>query len=55
MCHGYWQRRLEEREASRRMWDEFERTEPLNEPAVTEEDAEVTLEETETTQVAAQD
>jgi hypothetical protein len=46
MCHEYWwRRRAEEREASRRMWDEFERTRPLSAPEVDDEEAEVTLEQ----------
>ena len=46
MCHERWQRRRsEEREASRRMWDEFERTQPLSDPEVSEEEPPVTLEE----------
>ncbi|MBV9192891.1 MAG: hypothetical protein JO168_02020 [Solirubrobacterales bacterium] len=46
MCHEWWvqRRRTEEAEASRRMWDEFERTRPLSAPEVTEEEPEVTLE-----------
>ncbi len=45
MCHEWWLRRkFEEREASRRMWDEFERARPLSERDATEEDPEVTLE-----------
>jgi hypothetical protein len=45
MCHEWWlQRRSEEREASHRMWDEFERTRPLSDPEVTEEEPDVTLE-----------
>ena len=46
MCHEYWWRRRaeEEREASRRMWDEFERTRPLSDSKADDEEAEVTLE-----------
>ena len=45
MCHEWWLRRkFEEREASRRIWDEFERTRPLSDAEVTEEEPEVTLE-----------
>jgi hypothetical protein len=36
MCHERWlQHRSEEREASRRLWDEFERTWPLRDLEVT--------------------
>lgn len=46
MCHEWWlRRRFEEQEASRRMWDEFERTRPLSDPETTEDEPEVTLEE----------
>jgi hypothetical protein len=56
MCHEWWQRRrFEEREASCRMWDEFERTRPLSDPDVTEEEPEVTLEKAETAPLAAKD
>jgi len=45
MCHEWWlQRRFEERDASRRLWDEFGRTRPLSDSKVTEEEAEFTLE-----------
>ena len=48
MCHEWWARRMrEERAASRELWDEFERTEPLSEPKPADEDAEVTLESAE--------
>jgi hypothetical protein len=56
MCHEWWQRRrFEEREASRRTWDEFERTRPLSDPEVTEEEPEVTLEKPETAPLAVKD
>jgi hypothetical protein len=56
MCHEWWrQRRLEEREASRQMWDEFERTRPLSEPEVTEEQPEITLEQEAAPPLAAKD
>ena len=55
MCHERWWRRFEEKEASRRMLDEFERTQPLSEPEVTKEEPEVTLEQREETPVAAKD
>ena len=56
MCHGwYYRRRFEEKEESRRMWDEFERTEPLSDSEVTKEEPEVTLEKDDPTPVAAKD
>jgi hypothetical protein len=55
MCHERWlRRRSEEREASRRLWDEFEHTRPLSEPEVTEEEPEVTLEKREPTPLATE-
>lgn len=54
MCHERWlRRRSEEREASRRLWDEFDQTRPLSEPEVTEPEPEITLEEVEPTPLAA--
>jgi hypothetical protein len=48
MCHEWWQMRMyEQREASRKLWEEFERTEPLSEPEPAEEEIELTLEEPE--------
>lgn len=45
MCHDWWQWRMyQEREASRELWDEFERTRPLSDPEPVDQDAEVTLE-----------
>jgi hypothetical protein len=45
MCHDWWQWHLyREREASRELWDEFERTRPLSDPEPADRDAEVTLE-----------
>ncbi len=45
MCHEWCQRRMQDgREASRDLWEEFEQTRPVNEPEVTGEEAEVTLE-----------
>lgn len=54
MCHEswWWRRRYEEREASRELWDEFEQTRPLSNPAPADEDAEVTLEHPEPRPVA---
>lgn len=44
MCHDWWQwRACEEREMSRKMWDEFERTRPLCDPEPADDEAEVTL------------
>ena len=55
MCHEWWLRRWsEEREASRRIWDESDRTRPLADPEVRDEQPEVTLEKQETEQVAAE-
>ena len=56
MCEEWWfRRRAEEAETSRRMWDEFERTRPLGDPEVTEEETEVTLEKPETVRLVAKD
>jgi hypothetical protein len=56
VCNEWWfQRRAEEREASRRMWEEFERTRPLSDPEVTEEEPEVILEKPETARAASTD
>ncbi|MBV8943027.1 MAG: hypothetical protein JO240_14970 [Solirubrobacterales bacterium] len=56
MCHEWWlRRRFEEREASRRMWDEFERTRPLSDSEVTEAEPEVTLEKPDPATLAAKD
>ncbi len=56
MCHEWWLRRkFEERDASRRMWDEFDRTRPLSDPEVTEEAPDVTLETPEPAPVATHD
>ncbi len=55
MCHEFWlRRRFQEREASRRMWDEFERTQPLSDPEVADEQPEVTLEERDAATLAAE-
>jgi hypothetical protein len=56
VCHEWWlqRRKTEEDEASRRMWDEFERTRPLTDLEVPEEEPEVTLEEPRTPRSAAQ-
>jgi hypothetical protein len=56
VCEEWWfWRRAEEAEASRRMWDEFDRTSPLGDPEVTEEQPEVALETPETVRLAAKD
>jgi hypothetical protein len=57
MCHEWWQRRrFEEREASRRMWDEFERTQPLSDPDVSEEEEpSITLNNPEKAPLASKD
>jgi hypothetical protein len=57
MCHEWWQRRrFEEREASRRMWDEFERTQPLSDPDASEdEESSITLDKPETAPLASND
>ena len=56
MCEEWWFRhRAEEAEASRSMWDEFERTRPLSDPEVTQEQPEVTLDKPETVRLAAKD
>jgi hypothetical protein len=56
VCEEWWfRRRAEEAEASRRMWDEFERTRLLSDPEVTEEETEVTLEKPQTVRLAASD
>lgn len=56
MCDGWWQRRwLDEREESRRLWDEFERTRPLSEPGAPEEEPEITLEQDQPNPLAATD
>jgi hypothetical protein len=50
MCHEWWtRRRLEEVEEDRRLWDEFERTQPLSEAEPAIEERELTLEEREPT------
>ena len=50
MCHEWWlQLGSQEREVTRRLWDEFEHTRQLSDPEVTEEEAELTLEQREPT------
>lgn len=56
MCHESWfHRRDEERQASRRMWEEFERTRPLSDPERPEEEHNVILEELEAPRVVTKD
>jgi hypothetical protein len=56
VCEEWWfRRRAEEAEASRRMWEEFERTRPLSDPEVTEEEPAVTPEKPKPTRLAARD
>lgn len=55
MCHEWWlRRRFEDREASRRMWDEFEHTRPLSDPQAPEKEPEVTLETEKAASIAAE-
>ena len=55
MCHDWWlKRRFEEGQASRELWDEFERTRPLTEPESTTEETEVTFERREPTPQSAE-
>lgn len=55
MCHDSWFRRMrEERQASRELWDEFERTQPLSDTEPADKDAEVTLEHPESEPVATE-
>ncbi len=56
MCHEswWWQRRYEEREASRELWDEFEQTRPLSDADSADEEADVRLEEPGTRPVATE-
>jgi hypothetical protein len=56
VCHESWfHRRDEEREASRRMWEEFERTRPLSDPGIPKKEPEVILEAPETPRLATTD
>jgi hypothetical protein len=44
MCHEWlWRRFYEEREPGRELWDEFERTRPLNDPEPADEEVAITL------------
>lgn len=53
MCHDWWFRRMrEEREASRELWDDFERTRPLSDSEPEPEGAEIRLERTDTAPMA---
>jgi hypothetical protein len=54
MCEEWWfKRRVEEAEASRRMWDEFERTRPVSDLEVTDEESD--LKKPEPARLAAED
>jgi hypothetical protein len=56
VCHESWfHRRDEEREASRRMWEEFDRTRPLSDRQHPEEEREVILQEPETPRLVTKD
>jgi hypothetical protein len=55
MCHEWWtRRRFEEAEEGRRLWEDFERTPPVDEPEVTVDEPEVTLQEREAAPVRAE-
>jgi hypothetical protein len=56
MCHEWWlrRRRFEEREADRALWDEFERTRPLSDTEVGNDEADVTLKMREPERAAAE-
>jgi hypothetical protein len=55
MCHDWWlKRRLEERKASRELWEEFEQAHPLTGPEPADEETEVTLERREPTPLSAE-
>jgi hypothetical protein len=54
MCEDWWMwRRHREAEEARRLWDEFDRTQPVSEPERVDE-REVTLEQREATPTAAE-
>jgi hypothetical protein len=57
MCHEWWllRRELEEREAGRRVWDEFERTRPLSQPEPADAEPELTLEQPDAAELATKD
>lgn len=56
MCHDSWFKRMrEEREASRELWDEFERTRPLSDPMPADDDVEIKLEHPQAEPVAAEE
>jgi hypothetical protein len=55
MCHEWlWRHPYEEREGGRELWDEFERTRPLSDTEPADEEAEITLEHSESESVAAE-
>jgi hypothetical protein len=55
MCHDWWQRRYhEERESSRELWEEFERTTPISDRQESDEQTPITLERREQAEVATE-
>lgn len=56
MCHEswWWRQRYEEREESRKLWDEFEQTRPLSDSDAADEEPEVTLERPDPRRVATE-
>jgi hypothetical protein len=55
MCNESWmRRRFDEAEVGRRLWDEFERTQPRTETETNDDELEVTLEEREATVTPAE-
>ena len=53
MCHEWWMHRMqEEREAGRELWDEFDQTRPLSDPAPAEAETEIRVEHPEPEPVA---
>ena len=56
VCHESWfHRRDEDQEASRRIWEEFERTRPVGDPEVTEHEPEVNLKEPKSPRLATKE
>jgi hypothetical protein len=55
MCHERWFRRMhEEREADRKLWDEFERTRALSDTEPADEEADITLKRSEAQPAASE-
>ena len=55
MCREWlWRRMYEEPEAGRELWDEFEQTRPVTDPEPADEEAEITLERSESEPAAAE-